>query len=218
MKKFILLLLIYPSLIAYSQKIITENDTFSYCLGINIAGNLKAKGIEEINTKIILMAFEDVYNGNDLSIDIDKADSVVNSYFIKIQKMEAEKNIEKGKKFLEDNKKNEGVIELPSGLQYKIIREGNGEKPTMDDNVTCHYKGTLIDGTVFDSSYDRGEPIDFPVRGVIDGWTEALQLMPVGSKWILYIPSNLAYGERGAGDRISPNETLIFEVELLSIN
>jgi len=218
MKKFILLLFIFPSLIVYSQKFKTENDTFSYSLGINIASNLKAKGIEELNAEIIQKAIQDVYNDKKLIIDINKADSIVNNYFINLQKKEANKNTEKGKLFLEDNKKNDGVIELASGLQYKIIKEGEGEKPTLNDNVTCHYKGTLIDGTVFDSSYDRGEPIEFPVNGVINGWTEALQLMPVGSKWMLYIPSNLAYGERGAGDRIGPNETLIFEVELLSIN
>ncbi|MFC2137068.1 FKBP-type peptidyl-prolyl cis-trans isomerase [Bacteroidota bacterium] len=208
----------FPSLIVYSQKFKTEIDTFSYSLGINIASNLKSKGIEELNTNMIIKAFEDIYNEKELSIDMEKADNIVNNYFVKVQEMAAEKNIEKGKEFLEENKKNDGIIELPSGLQYKILKEGEGEKPSINDNVTCHYKGTLIDGTVFDSSYDRGEPIEFPVRGVIDGWTEALQLMAVGSKWMLYIPSNLAYGDRGAGDRIGPNETLIFEVELLSIN
>lgn len=129
----------------------------------------------------------------------------------------AEKNTKEGEAFLEANKKKSGVITLPSGLQYKILKEGNGAKPTATQTVKCHYRGTLIDGKEFDSSYKRGEPTEFPVGGVIKGWTEALQLMPVGSKWELYIPSTLAYGERGAGQTIGPNAVLIFEIELLSI-
>ncbi|NPA38091.1 MAG: FKBP-type peptidyl-prolyl cis-trans isomerase [Chlorobi bacterium] len=130
----------------------------------------------------------------------------------------AKANLEKGKKFLEENKKKEGVIETESGLQYEILKEGNGPKPKLTDKVKCHYKGTLIDGTQFDSSYDRGKPAVFNVNGVIKGWTEALQMMPVGSKWKLYIPADLAYGKRGSEPKIGPNETLIFEVELLEIN
>jgi FKBP-type peptidyl-prolyl cis-trans isomerase FklB len=126
-------------------------------------------------------------------------------------------NLEKGKKFLAENKKKSGVVETESGLQYEIIKEGKGPKPTLTDRVKCHYKGTLIDGTQFDSSYDRGNPTTFRVNGVIKGWTEALQMMPVGSKWKLYIPADLAYGKRGSEPSIGPNETLIFEVELLDI-
>ena len=129
----------------------------------------------------------------------------------------AEKNKAEGQAFLEKNKTAEGVVILPSGLQYKILKAGEGKKPGLDDTVVCHYRGTLINGTEFDSSMKRKEPASFPVKGVIKGWTEALQLMPVGSKWQLFVPSNLAYGERGAGGAIGPNATLIFEVELLSI-
>ena len=130
----------------------------------------------------------------------------------------SEEKIDEGRKFLEENSKKEGVITLASGLQYEVITNGSGDKPKLEDNVTTHYHGTLIDGTVFDSSVDRGEPASFPVGGVIKGWTEALQLMSVGSKWKLYVPYDLAYGERGAGPQIGPYSTLIFEVELLSIN
>jgi FKBP-type peptidyl-prolyl cis-trans isomerase FklB len=123
-----------------------------------------------------------------------------------------------GQKFLDENKKKPGVVTLPSGLQYIVIKEGTGAKPVLTDKVTTHYHGTLIDGTVFDSSVERGEPASFPVNGVIKGWTEALQMMPVGSKWKLFVPPALGYGERGAGGVIGPNATLIFEVELISIN
>jgi len=129
----------------------------------------------------------------------------------------ADKNQKEGEVFLAENKKKKGVITLPSGLQYQVIKEGTGKIPKATDTVTTHYRGTLIDGTEFDSSYKRGEPASFPVNGVIKGWTEALQLMKVGSKWQLFIPSNLAYGPQGAGQAIGPNATLIFEIELLSI-
>ena len=129
----------------------------------------------------------------------------------------AEKNKKEGDAFLEANKKKDGVITLPSGLQYKIIKEGSGPKPTATQTVKCNYRGTLIDGKEFDSSYKRGEPTEFPVGQVIKGWTEALQLMPVGSKWQLFIPSNLAYGENGGGSMIGPNAALIFDIELISI-
>lgn len=127
-----------------------------------------------------------------------------------------QKMIEEGQAFLAENKKREGVVELESGLQYEIMTEGTGPKPTAADNVTCHYHGTLIDGTVFDSSVQRGQPASFPLNMVISGWTEALQLMPTGSKWKLFLPPHLAYGDRQAGAHIKPNSTLIFEVELLS--
>jgi FKBP-type peptidyl-prolyl cis-trans isomerase FklB len=136
---------------------------------------------------------------------------------IEAMKLAGEKNQKAGEAFLAENKKKEGVVTLPSGLQYKILKAGEGKKPTAEDTVVCNYRGTLIDGTEFDSSYKRGEPATFPVRGVIKGWTEALQLMPVGSKWQLFIPPTLAYGERGAGAQIGPDATLIFEVELISI-
>jgi FKBP-type peptidyl-prolyl cis-trans isomerase len=134
-----------------------------------------------------------------------------------VAQVAAENNKKQGVAFLEANKTKEGVVTLPSGLQYKILQEGTGAKPTVTDSVVCNYRGTLLDNTEFDSSYKRGQPITIPVTGVIKGWTEALQLMPVGSKWQLFVPSDLAYGERGAGGPIGPNATLIFEIELVGI-
>ena len=134
------------------------------------------------------------------------------------EKMKGQENVAKGKAFLEENKKKAGVQTTASGMQYIVMKEGTGAKPGLNDKVTTHYHGTVIDGTVFDSSVERGQPASFPVSGVIPGWTEALQMMPVGSKWKLFLPSELAYGERGAGGKIGPNSVLVFEVELLSID
>ena len=146
------------------------------------------------------------------------AEQIIEEFFKSKQELTAKKAQGEGAAFLAENAKREGVISLESGLQYEILNQGNGQIPTINDKITAHYHGTLIDGTVFDSSVDRGEPASFPVNGVIAGWTEALQIMPVGSKWKLYVPSDLAYGERGAGQIIGPYSTLIFEVELLSID
>jgi FKBP-type peptidyl-prolyl cis-trans isomerase len=148
---------------------------------------------------------------------VEEADQVIRRYFEAEGEREGQENLENGNAFLEKNKAREGVVTTPSGLQYEILTEGEGPKPTAEDQVRAHYHGTLIDGTVFDSSVDRGEPAVFALNQVIPGWTEALQLMPVGSKWKIYLPSDLAYGERGGGPTIGPNSTLIFEVELLEI-
>jgi FKBP-type peptidyl-prolyl cis-trans isomerase FklB len=161
---------------------------------------------------------KEVINGKEPKINNDQALMIIQNYFAKKQSAMSEEKIDEGRIFLEENKKKEGVTTLESGLQYTVITKGTGPKPKLEDNVTTHYHGTLIDGTVFDSSVDRGEPASFPVGGVIKGWTEALQLMNVGSKWKLFVPYDLAYGERGAGQQIGPYSTLIFEVELLSIN
>ena len=134
-----------------------------------------------------------------------------------VNSLQGKENLEEGLKFLAENRDKKGIVETASGLQYKILEEGDGEKPSPTDEVKCHYHGTLIDGTVFDSSIQRGEPAVFPVNGVIQGWVEALQMMSAGSKWRLFVPSDLAYGERGAGGAIGPNTTLIFDVELLEI-
>ena len=196
----------------------TELDSVSYGLGVNIAQSLKQQGITDLDLIALSKGLEDVLKGNDLKLKEEEIGAMLNAY---MQKKAEEKNkaiIEEGKKFLEENGKRPEVVTLPSGLQYEIIEKGNGPIPTASDNVTTHYTGKLIDGTVFDSSVERGQPATFPVGGVIKGWTEALQIMPVGSKWRLYIPYNLAYGERGAGAQIGPYSTLIFDIELLSID
>jgi FKBP-type peptidyl-prolyl cis-trans isomerase FklB len=201
-----------------SASLITELDSVSYSLGVNIGENIK-KQFENINLDNFEAGIKDVLEKElETKISDNQAQAIINSYFSKKQKKESESMIEEGANYLQENAKKEGVTTLPSGLQYEVINDGTGPMPTIEDNVTTHYHGTLIDGTVFDSSVDRGEPASFPVGGVIKGWTEALQLMSVGSKWKLYVPYDLAYGERGAGAQIGPYSTLIFEVELISIN
>jgi len=200
-----------------SMELKNELDSLSYALGISIANNLKSQGVDNINSAAMSAAVKDVYAGNDSIMKTDDANEFINSYFAgAAEKKSGEAQVE-GKKFLAENATKDGVIVLTSGLQYKVIKMGEGPKPSKDDKVTTHYHGMLMDGTVFDSSVDRGEPATFPVGGVIPGWVEALQLMPVGSKWKLFIPSELAYGDRGAGPKIGPGATLVFEVELLSI-
>lgn len=189
---------------------------FSYALGINIAANLKEAGIDNIDTERFAQAVKDALSNGKTEMTQDMAQNKIQEYFAKLQAEKGKKNIEEGKKFLEDNAKREGVVTLPSGLQYEILTAADGKKPSASDSVKCHYHGTLIDGTVFDSSVRRNQPATFGVSQVIQGWVEALQLMPVGSKWRLFIPYNLAYGERGAGS-IPPYATLIFDVELLDI-
>jgi len=201
-----------------SVNLITELDSVSYSLGVNIGENIK-KQFEDINLDNFEAGIKDVLEKElEPKITDNQAQAIINSYFSKKQQKQSESVIEEGINFLRENGKREGVTTLASGLQYEIIDDGTGPKPTIENNVTTHYHGTLIDGTVFDSSVDRGEPASFPVGGVIKGWTEALQLMSVGSKWKLYVPYDLAYGERGAGGQIGPYSTLIFEVELISIN
>ena len=196
----------------------TEKEKVSYSLGVNIGSNLKQQGFNEISLEVFTTALQDVFNERALQIDLATGGQILNEYFQKAQENKFSKNVEEGVNFLKANATKEGVVTLPSGLQYKILTEGNGPKPAASDQVTTHYHGTLIDGTVFDSSVQRGQPATFPVNGVIQGWVEALQLMPTGSKWQLYVPSDLAYGTRGASDDIGPNTTLIFDVELISIN
>ncbi|MFY0653296.1 MAG: FKBP-type peptidyl-prolyl cis-trans isomerase [Cyclobacteriaceae bacterium] len=194
-----------------------ELEKISYSLGVNVGMSLKSQGLNEINTELFADALGDIFNQNDLKIDTQESAQLLNDHFTKLQAKQHSGAIEEGKAFLEENKTKEGVVTLESGLQYKVINEGSGEKPTASSTVTTHYHGTTIDGDVFDSSVDRGTPASFPVNGVIAGWTEALQLMAVGSKWQLFVPSDLAYGERGAGGKIGPHTTLIFEVELLEV-
>ncbi len=198
-------------------KIETPNDTLSYSLGVSIANNLKSEGITELNVMAIARAFDDVLKAKKMVISVENADVYLRNYFSEKQNKKSESAKMDGQKFLDENKTKEGVVTLPSGLQYKVIKEGTGATPKEADQVKVHYKGMLTDGTVFDSSYDRGEPIVLGVNQVISGWTEALQLMKVGSIWTLYIPYNLGYGEQGAGGVIPPYATLVFDVELLSI-
>ena len=197
----------------------TKADQFSYAVGLNIAQGIKSQGLSDsINTQALAQAIEDVLKNKPLAIKLEESQQIIQSYFQGQQSKAAEKNIAEGKKFLEENKKKPGVVTLPSGLQYIVLKEGTGEMPKATDNVTTHYHGTLINGDVFDSSVERGQPATFGVSQVIRGWTEALQLMKTGSKWKLFIPSDLAYGDQGAGPKIGPGTTLIFEVELLSID
>ena len=201
-----------------AQKLNNEIDSVSYSLGVNIGENIKTQ-FPNIDLKNFEAAIKDVLeDGKEPAISGPDAQKTIQEYFKKQQEKASESVIEEGKEFLDENGKKENVITLESGLQYEVIKSGEGAKPTLNDQVTTHYHGTLIDGTVFDSSVERGEPASFPVNGVIKGWTEALQLMSVGSKWRLFVPYDLAYGERGAGPQIGPFTTLIFEVELISIN
>ena len=192
-------------------------DKFSYAIGLGIGQNLLSMGAQGINVEDFAQAIADVLNRNELAMSHNEAREIVNKYFTELEeKMNAE-NIEKGKAFLAENAKKEGVVTLPSGLQYEVIAEGNGKKPSATDRVKCHYEGTLIDGTLFDSSIKRGQPAVFGVNQVIKGWVEALQLMSEGSKWRLFIPSELGYGAQQAGEMIPPHSTLIFEVELIEV-
>lgn len=193
-------------------------DSISYSLGILLGQNLKSQGFGQLDEQSLNAGIHDMLAGGELRLSIEDANAIIQQHMQKIQEAKYQKNIEEGKAFLEANAKREGVTVLPSGLQYEILRAGEGAKPGASDKVSVHYHGTLIDGTVFDSSVERGQPATFGVNQVIAGWTEALQLMPEGSKWKLYIPSGLAYGARGAGQKIGPYSTLIFEVELIKVN
>ena len=192
-------------------------DKLSYALGLSMGNNFKSSGIQSLDIDDFANGVKAIYENIKPEMSYDEAKQIINEFFTRMQQEMTEKNREIGEKFLVENKKRAGVITLPSGLQYEVITEGKGAKPKATDRVKCHYEGQLINGQVFDSSVKRGEPAVFGVNQVIPGWEEALQLMPVGSKWKLYIPSDLAYGEKGAGEAIAPNSTLIFEVELLDI-
>jgi len=220
--KLILLLLVFSITYANAQvdkklKLKSTEDSLSYCIGISIGNGLKSQKITGLNSKIIADAMNWAMKGDSTKFSQEKAETFIRDYFAKKQGSVAIDNLKKANSFLAENKKKTGVVELASGLQYMVISDGAGAIPTETNTVKTHYKGTLIDGTVFDSSYDRGEPAEFPVNGVIPGWTEALKLMKTGSKWKLFIPPSLAYGEQGAGGAIGPNEVLIFELELLEI-
>tara|TARA_B100000609_G_scaffold151344_1_gene122723 strand:+ start:126 stop:803 length:678 start_codon:yes stop_codon:yes gene_type:complete len=225
MKKYIKIALVV-SVISSCQNLTQQKFNFdeanelervSYSIGINVATSIKSEGLDSINSFYISKGFQDVFENKDLAINIEESNKIIGEYFNKKQDAKNQRLAIDSKIFLEQNKQKDGVMTTESGLQYLILSEGKGNNPTLNDNVTVHYHGTLIDGTVFDSSVDRKQPATFPLNGVIPGWQEALQMMSIGSKWKIFIPSELAYGESGAG-AIGPNSTLIFEVELLSIN
>ena len=192
-------------------------DKFSYGLGMNIGQNLASMGVSTLEFADFVKGMQDVLSGAQTEITVAEAQAAINDFFTKLTEEKYGKTKESGIAFLEENKKREGVVTLPSGLQYEIINAGLGKKPSASDRVQCHYEGTLIDGTVFDSSIKRGQPAVFGVSQVIKGWVEALQLMGEGSKWRLYIPYDLAYGENGAGEMIPPFSALIFDVELIKV-
>ena len=192
-------------------------DNISYALGLSIGNNFRASGIKGLEIDDFIKGINDVFNEAKPAIAFDEAQRLLQDYFKNLQAEKFEMNKQVGEEFLRINKGKRGVVTLPSGLQYEVIKTGDGSKPGPDDKVRCHYHGTFVDGRVFDSSVQRGKPAVFGVSQVIRGWTEALQLMNVGSKWRLFIPSDLAYGAHGAGEAIEPNMTLIFDVELLGI-
>jgi FKBP-type peptidyl-prolyl cis-trans isomerase FklB len=218
----IVLLLSFAAAAQDAPELKTDKDKFSYALGMKIAENFRKQGLE-LDPAVFAKAFEESFNGGKTAMTDLEMETQLTAASQEIRKKQAallaakgEAAQKEGEAFLAANKAKEGVVTLPSGLQYKILTAGTGEKATLDDTVVCNYKGTLINGTEFDASEKHGGPATFPVKGVIAGWTEALQLMPAGSKWQLFVPSNLAYGANGPGE-IGPNATLIFEVELVSI-
>jgi FKBP-type peptidyl-prolyl cis-trans isomerase len=218
-KSALVILLSFSFMHAHAAKVESDLEKLSYSMGIFFGQSVSRQGME-LDNAAFLQAVEDVLNSSELKLSKEEMQQILSDYQKKEQEERAAaatSNKANGEKYLADNKKKEGVVTLESGLQYKIITAGEGEKPGADSNVIVHYRGTLIDGTEFDSSYSRGEPATLGVNQVIKGWQEVLKLMPVGSKWQIVVPSNLAYGERGAGGAISPNSTLLFDIELLEI-
>jgi len=196
----------------------SDKEKLGYALGLNIARNLQEQGFEEFDYGTFTTALGDHYSKNELKMSVPEVNETLQSAMAKIQADKHGPVLEEGQKFLEENAKREEVTVTASGLQYRVMHEGEGKSPAPTDQVTTHYHGKLIDGTVFDSSVNRGTPATFPVNGVIQGWQEALPMMKEGDKWELFIPYNLAYGENGAGGSIPPFATLIFEVELITVN
>lgn len=195
----------------------SKTDSVAYAIGTTIGNNMKKDGLDSLNLDILAKAIKHSLKGDSLLFTPQQSQTVIQSYLENKQKQKGDANIAIGKKFLEENKSKPGVKVLPDGMQYLIMKEGTGPMPALTDTVTVHYHGTLIDGTVFDSSVDKGQPIEYPVSGFIKGWQEALTMMKVGSKWKLFVPSELAYGDRASGPKIQPNSTLVFEMELLAI-
>ena len=218
MRKFVLIFAaLFIGTSGFSQALKTMKDSLSYSAGIIVAKNFKSQGIKEVDPDIVLKAMMDVMNGEETILKPSEAEIFMRDFQTKQKEMTGQENRVAGEQYLAENAKREGVVSLDNGMQYEVIKMGDGAKPTVTDKVYTHYHGMLIDGTVFDSSVDRGQPIEFPLNRVIRGWTEILQLMPVGSKWRVYIPYDLAYGAQGAGGVIGPYSALIFDIELLEI-
>lgn len=192
-------------------------DKVSYALGLSIGSNLKGTGVNDLVVEDFVAGVKAIFEMTTPSISPEEAQNVLGAFFEELQNKTKNANLEAGRKYMEENKNKPGVVCLENGLQYEILEEGSGRKPVKTDTVTVHYEGTLTNGAIFDSTIKRGEPASFPLTGVISGWTEILQLMPVGSKWRVTIPAHMAYGERGAGQMIGPNATLVFEIHLLAI-
>jgi FKBP-type peptidyl-prolyl cis-trans isomerase FklB len=195
----------------------TKTDSVAYAIGVTIGGNMKKDGLDSLNLEILSKAIRQAIHGDSLMLSPQQAQMAIQAYIGAKQKQKSEANLNAGKKFLDENKNKPGVKTLPDGLQYIVMKDGTGPSPTGDDTVTVHYHGTLIDGTVFDSSVDRGQPAQLRVNDFIKGFSEALQMMKPGSKWKLFVAPELGYGDRAAGPKIQPNSTLIFELELISI-
>jgi len=227
MKSLYLLIILFMTGCVLAQEasvLKTPQDKVNYGIGVGVARNFKNQGME-VDLELVIRGMRDTLTGAKLLMTETELATTMTAFQQEMQqkmaqarKLAAEKNKKDGEAFLAENARKEGVTVLPSGLQYKILKTGDGKLPTDADTVDCHYRGTFTDGKEFDSSYEAGKPVSFKVKGgVIPGWSEVLKLMPVGSKWQVFIPSQLAYGERGAGSQIGPNMTLIFEIELLSI-
>ena len=198
-------------------KLVTQTDSLSYSIGIMVAGFYKQQGITSINSDLVNLAIQDKMKGDNTLLNEQQCNQVVMNYIEKAKAEKAAAAKKQGEAFLAENKTKPGVVTTASGLQYLVLKEGTGPKPVVTDKVRCDYEGRLIDGTVFDSSAKSGKPIEFPVNGVIKGWTEALQLMNTGSKWRLFVPSDLAYGDQQPSPEIKPGSTLIFDVELVEV-
>ncbi len=219
LKSTLVLILSFTFIQAHAAKIETDLEKLSYAMGVFFGQSVSRQDMD-LDTPAFLQAVEDILNSKEMKLNKAEMQQILSDYQKKEQEERIAKsnsNITNGKNYLAENKKKEGVVELDSGLQYKVVNAGEGKKPAAENTVVVHYRGTLIDGTEFDSSYSRGEPAKLGVSKVIKGWQEALQLMTVGSKWQIVVPSDLAYGQRGAGDLIGPNSTLLFDIELIEI-
>jgi len=202
---------------AQKMELKTQADSVSYAIGVSVGNNLKSGGFDGLNSDLISKGLAEAMKGEKTAVDAQTANQIIQDYMTAAQAKKGAEAVARCGAFLENNKKRKEVTTLPSGLQYEVIKTGTGPKPSATDKVKVHYHGTLINGDVFDSSVERGQPAEFGVNQVIKGWTEALQLMNTGSKWKIFLPADLAYGDRGAGGKIGPNEALIFEVELLEV-